>query len=192
MQSRNLLIGALGLISVVVMFKVMMDSSGDDGGEIDSSAVEDAIKDYDRRHKESAETVVASKPSIVSPTKVRSVLPKDESETKPTAKLQPRVMPSLPATDSIYQKSLKSSGLRTEMADANKLYDQADYEGAREAALTILNGQSENVRMLRIVVSSSCIMGDEDIAVKYYQGLPKRDQAQMQRRCKRYDIAFDE
>ncbi len=174
------------------MFKVMMDSSGDNGVEIDSSAVEDAISDYKRRHKDSAEAVVASTPFKVSPTKVRSVLPKEESETGSIAKLQARAMPALPATDSIYQKSLNSSGLRTEMADANKLYDQADYEGAREAALTILSGQSENVRMLRIVVSSSCIMGDESLAVKYYQGLPKRDQAQMQRRCKRYDIQFDE
>ncbi len=192
MQSRNLLIGALGLISVVVMFKVMMDSSGDDGVEIDSSAVNNAIEAYERRNTTSTGTMVASKPAKVSPTKVRSVLPKEESETKPAAELEARTIPALLPTESIYQKSQKSSGLRSEMADANKLYDQADYEGAREAALTILRGQSENVRMLRIVVSSSCIMGDEDLAVKYYQGLPKRDQAQMQRRCKRYDIQFDE
>jgi hypothetical protein len=42
--------------------------------------------------------------------------------------------------------------------------------------------------MMRIVVSTSCMMGDEDQARRYYGSLPERDKMQMATRCDRYGI----
>ncbi len=81
-----------------------------------------------------------------------------------------------------------SSGLRKLMDRANKHYDRGDYEAAQQGALGLLKENPNNIRMLRIVVSTACVMGDGDQARKYAQKLPKRDKAQLASRCKRYQI----
>ena len=58
------------------------------------------------------------------------------------------------------------------MDEANKSYDHSDYEAAVKQALRVLGKTPDNVRMLRIVVSSSCLMGDADTATKYFGQLP--------------------
>ncbi len=82
--------------------------------------------------------------------------------------------------------------LKNQMNEANRFYDKADYEGARDAALEVLTSSPDNVRMLRIVVSSSCIMAEEEMATRYYAALPDRDKRQMARRCTRYGIELDQ
>jgi hypothetical protein len=78
------------------------------------------------------------------------------------------------------------------MDQANKAYDQQEFEDARKIAARVLAKQPNNIRMLRIMVSSSCIDGDPTVAQKYYPMLPKFDQAQMKARCDRYGITFDQ
>jgi len=78
------------------------------------------------------------------------------------------------------------------MDEANQRYDRGDYEGAVEAAEALLKTQPSNVRMLRILVSANCILGNPDDATAAYGRLPGRDQRQMQKRCARYGIEFDE
>ncbi len=76
------------------------------------------------------------------------------------------------------------------MTESNKAYDRGDYDGARSLAMKLLGKDPGNIRMLRVVVSSSCIMGDADVATQYYSRLPAGDQAQMADRCSRYQVSF--
>jgi len=77
------------------------------------------------------------------------------------------------------------------MDEANKLYDGNDYEAATKQAQRVLAKHPENVRMMRIVVSSGCLMGDLDTANKYQAMLPARDQADMIRRCGAANVHLD-
>ena len=86
----------------------------------------------------------------------------------------------------------RGNDLREKMREANKSYDRQNYEEASKAALDILKKHPRNIRMLRVVVSSACFMGDDDVAKKYYKKLPKRDQAHMRIRCTRMKINLDE
>lgn len=80
--------------------------------------------------------------------------------------------------------------LASAMTETNKMYDRGDYDGARTMAYKLLEQQPGNVRMLRVIVSSSCIMGDADVATKYWAMLPAQDQTQMSVRCARYQVSF--
>ena len=77
------------------------------------------------------------------------------------------------------------------MDEANKFYDGNDYESASKQALRVLAKHPENVRMMRSVVSSGCLMGDLDQANKYQAMLPARDQADMIRRCSAANVHLD-
>lgn len=76
--------------------------------------------------------------------------------------------------------------------EANKLYDRRDYEEARALALSLLKEHPTSVRMRRIVVASSCIMGDQDVAQQHYLLLPEKDRGDMRVRCVPYGSAFHE
>ena len=76
------------------------------------------------------------------------------------------------------------------MVAANKLYDRHNYEEARNLALKLLERQPGTVRMLRVVVSSSCILGDGETAQKYWTSLPDFDRTQMATRCERFGVTF--
>lgn len=80
--------------------------------------------------------------------------------------------------------------LASAMTETNKAYDRGDYDSARSLAMKLLGKDPTNVRMLRVVVSSSCIMGDADVATQYWAKLPPTDQAQMAARCSRYQVSF--
>jgi hypothetical protein len=80
--------------------------------------------------------------------------------------------------------------LASAMTEANKAYDRGDYEGARQMADKILSREPGNVRMLRVIVSSSCILGEAEYATKYWNLLPPADQQQMAIRCARYQVTF--
>lgn len=80
--------------------------------------------------------------------------------------------------------------LEERMDLANRRYNSRDYEGAIEQALSILAQHPDNVRMLRVIVSSSCLTGDEDMARKYYPKLPEKAQRIMRVRCGRNDIGL--
>lgn len=76
------------------------------------------------------------------------------------------------------------------MLEANKLYDRHNYEDARQLALKLLERQPGTVRMMRVVVSSSCILGDGETAQKYWTQLPDFDRSQMTTRCERFGVTF--
>jgi hypothetical protein len=76
------------------------------------------------------------------------------------------------------------------MEQANKAYDRGDYDDAIGIAGKLLSKDPTNVRMLRILVSASCIQGDGTVAQQYYDKLPKFDRDQMKARCDRYGVTF--
>lgn len=78
------------------------------------------------------------------------------------------------------------------MSEANKAYDRGNFDEALLIAEKVLKDDPKNVRMLRIMVSSACIMGDSVEAQKHYLLLPQRDRDQMRTRCGRYGVSFDE
>jgi len=73
---------------------------------------------------------------------------------------------------------------------ANKAYDRQDFDEAIAIAGKILNKDPNNVRMLRIMVSATCIQGDSAVSQQYYEKLPKFDREQMKQRCDRYGVTF--
>lgn len=76
------------------------------------------------------------------------------------------------------------------MAEANKAYDRGDFEEAKAIAARLLARSPTNVRMLRIMVSASCIEGDSAVAQAHLVKLPPGDQEQMKVRCARYGVTF--
>ena len=99
--------------------------------------------------------------------------------------------PSLDGSDDTPTGTDPEVDLDLAMDEANKLYDTNDYEAATKQALLVLAKHPENVRMMRIVVSSGCLMGDLDQANKYQAMLPTRDQADMIRRCGAANVHLD-
>ncbi len=78
------------------------------------------------------------------------------------------------------------------MAEANKAYDRGDLDEAKAIARKVLQTSPNNVRMLRVVVSASCIAGDAAEAQASYVLLPDFDREQMRTRCARYGVSFTE
>jgi len=75
--------------------------------------------------------------------------------------------------------------------EANRQYDKQDFEGAIATAMKVLDKDPGDIRMLRVLVSSACQLGDADRAKQFYAQLPPHDQSQMARRCSRMNITFE-
>ena len=95
-----------------------------------------------------------------------------------------------PAADKVAADQAMSVETADHLLEANKLYDRGDYDGARSLAVKLLGEAPGNVRLLRVVVSSSCIMGDGDTANQYAGQLPAPDRLQMVDRCAKFQIAL--
>lgn len=78
------------------------------------------------------------------------------------------------------------------MDQANKHYDKGEWEDAKLIAAKVLTKQPNNVRMMRIMVSASCVDGDVGVAQKWFDQLPKPDREQMKVRCDKYAVTFKE
>ncbi|MEO8840315.1 MAG: hypothetical protein ABI591_32785 [Kofleriaceae bacterium] len=76
------------------------------------------------------------------------------------------------------------------MDQANKHYDKGEFEDAKAIAGKVLSQQPTNIRMMRIMVSSSCVDGDQPVAQKWFEHLPKPDREQMKVRCAKYEVTF--
>lgn len=78
------------------------------------------------------------------------------------------------------------------LGEANKAYDRQDFDEARSIATKVLAKDPTNTRMLRIMVSSHCIEGDQAAAQQWYEKLPEFDRQQMTKRCSQYGVTFKE
>lgn len=98
----------------------------------------------------------------------------------------------LPVADPVADKPdpVANPDFDAAMLEANKLYDRHNYDEARTLALKLLERQPGTVRMLRVVVASSCILGDAETSQKYWLELPEFDRGQMTTRCARFGVTF--
>lgn len=106
----------------------------------------------------------------------------------PVAQVAPVAAPSLGSAQD--PGELTGAKLEAVMTEANKAYDRNDYDEARQIASRVLAQLPTNVRMLRVMVSASCIDGDAAVAQAHFAKLPPADQEQMKVRCARYGVAF--
>jgi hypothetical protein len=141
-------------------------------------------------------TVSARPSQITEHTQATAPTPPSPTPRAPTAQppapTQPQlgsapIEPSSPPDDTKVNLKLENM-----MELANKAYDRQDFDEASAIAGKILQKDPNNVRMLRVMVSSNCIGGDSAIAQQYYDRLPKFDRDQMQQRCDRYGVVFKE
>jgi hypothetical protein len=192
LQARSIILSVVGAAVLVAFFMVIMDSQGGRTAEVDDAELDKAMSAYKRGAPAAGESAEPDPPSVraTSPRipKTRARLP-PSSDDSADSKAEPYTAPAPEEENEVFDAKTE---LKNQMNEANRLYDKADYEGAREAALGVLVKNQYNVRMKRIVVSSSCIMAEEGPAREHFADLPARDQRQMARRCKRYGIEFDE
>jgi hypothetical protein len=106
------------------------------------------------------------------------------TDVPPPPAINARVTPSLQPGKTANPK------FEAVMMEASKAYDRGDIDEAREIAKKVLADSPGNIRMLRILVSTSCMDSDAAAAKLYYASLPAVDQAQMRTRCERYGVTF--
>ncbi len=123
--------------------------------------------------------------TVVAPTASQQV--KDPASTPPQPQLDPQEAHFTPplTSDTPNQKT------EAIMDEANKAYDHGDMDEAKTIAQKVLAKFPTNIRMLRIMVSASCIDGDTPLAQASFAKLPAADQQQMRIRCARYGVTFD-
>jgi hypothetical protein len=149
---------------------------------------------------------VATAPPVAPARVAGSAAPPPAAETAPeTSARSAKVAPNVPMKRSDPAPSLESHEepttasadegkanpkLDSIMDQANKAYDRQDFDEAKAIAGKVLSKMPTNVRMLRIMVSSSCIDGDVAVAQKYFPALPKFDRDQLKARCDRYGVTL--
>jgi hypothetical protein len=130
----------------------------------------------------------------------------DHDEGKPaaptgTGRMPPKPDTSSPSTNTPAPAVASSDDTDEERANpsidavmdrANKAYDRSDFEEAKMIAGKVLSKLPTNIRMMRIMVSASCIDGDVLVAQKWFEQLPKPDREQMKMRCDKYGVSFKE
>jgi len=122
----------------------------------------------------------AAAPRPTTPPPARAPAPQQAAPRGPTT-------PTLVVSDEPPPVGAK---LDAAMAEANRAYDRGDFDEAKAAASRLLASDPNNVRMLRVMVSASCVDGDAAAAQTHYARLPPGDQEQMKTRCARYGITF--
>lgn len=189
MQPRNIILLASSGIVLLAFLALVFAARGPREVRVDEQELAQAVAAHNQ--------VQSARPRAASTQKrsMSATTPRARAPVEEPAETGDQVPPPPPRDWSAMsppEETEQSDGsLNSQMDAANKLYDKGDYEPALHAAIEILESHPKVVRMLRIAVSASCIMGEEEQARRYYQDLPPRDQAQMARRCQRYGVEFE-
>lgn len=117
-------------------------------------------------------------------------IPRRRSE--PTSPKAWKTAPTPTPPDEVKPSGTEVKNLDALMSEASKAYDRGEFEEAKGFAARALAIDASNVRMLRIMVSASCIDGASVDAQKWYLMLPTADREQMKVRCDRYGVTFNE
>lgn len=76
-------------------------------------------------------------------------------------------------------------------AEVSRLYDQREYDDAIKLAKTILETEPDNVRVMRVMISSACASGDVALARSYFDKLKRpKDRRDMTKRCERFGASI--
>ena len=193
---RSWVIGLVGLAVLVGLALLVLEVRRGPAPEVDEAKLKAAQAAYRRTAAEVREPPRLPEVAPVLPPRSEPS-PPPATEPERREPLRGRVEPAVARLGQARSVRLggagEGGGLKGRMDSVNRLYDRADYEGAREAALEVLAEHPKQPRMLRVVVSSSCIMGDAEVATRYFGRLEReRDRKQMARRCARYGIELSE
>lgn len=195
---------AVGLVGATVALWLAV--RGDAAVELDEEQLARAADEHRR-------SVRTKTPTIDSPrlaAAVRGESPKRSSDAENESpagagqpeppRPHPRPSATPPSTDGPVRRIRVGDGagdggtgdtLRDRMRAVNKLYDRGRFDEARNAAFALLEEEPTNRRMLRVVVSASCIMFEPEVAREHYSKLPVRDRRTMKTRCERYGVELD-
>jgi hypothetical protein len=203
MNARTIIFSVSTGLIVIALFVLFAQVQGNPAVEVPERALEEARQRHERANAARSRPDPGETQSFESPPPRRPG-PRARAGNRDEPSAQPEDLPEerrRPRFDvdrergnqpfSVTSSMQQGRALKDRMDETNKLYDSRDYEGAIASAQEILKDMPRNVRMLRVVVSSACITGDEGMAREHYAMLPARDQEQMSVRCKRYGVAFD-
>lgn len=196
MQPRSIVLAAFaGLIFLALVYLSVKVNADPDNGA--SAAELQQAMAYHKRHKRRAPKVTPPprtrpRSRVTRPPRTKTRPAERTRRPPPADRARPTIRRSRPVRTVSLSRSNRGVQLRKRMREANRAYDRQNYEEASKRALEILKEHPRNVRMLRVVVSSACFMGNEDQAREYYTKLPKRDKTHMRIRCSRMKIKLDE
>jgi hypothetical protein len=187
MSIRTMVLGALAALVAVGGVYLMLEVRSSGAAAPSEKVLEEAAKRTARaplapriEDLNTGDTVASAGGSMKPPTpididrRITEAVKRDSAGSGTAVEGDPAVNPDLDAA----------------MLEANKLYDRHNYDEARNLALKLLERQPGTTRMLRVVVSSSCILGDGETAQKYWTQLPEFDRGQMTTRCERFGVTF--
>jgi hypothetical protein len=191
-RAQQLILFGLGALVVAGLALLAVEASSDQEVEVDEAELA-------RAKARSQQQVSRPAPPAVRPRRqVAAAKTSDEADEeqrqifkKPAPGIPQPGPPGLARVKGEVAMSPGTEDFVVAMDEANKLYDRGDYMGALEAATELLETQPNNVRMLRVVVSSHCILGNHQEAGEFFDRLPARDQRQMSRRCQRYGVELE-
>lgn len=187
-------VGVLGLVVALLLGLREPDA----GAKVSPDRLAEARAEYERRNKLAAAAVPDPPPAAASDRAPREpVRPKERADQ--VFEKQPRERPNnaRPAAAALSMRqpsvSLSAGGggdpeLKKRMAEVSAAYDSGDYPTAHDLAIKVLEDSPRNIKMLRVVVSTSCSQGDGDLARSYASRLPERDRKAMAGRCERWGV----
>ncbi len=195
MEVRKIIFAAAALLLASVTLFLYMKVAAPSNSGAEASALERAKREYEQhqdqaRSRQAREVHPAHSMAGNSSTGFEAVHnnpnPASQATPSPSLMTRPRPADGIPSAHDAIVVGDRTWG--DKLRSVNRLYDRKQYEEAREAALVLLDKQPDNRRMLRVVVSASCIMAEPAIAREYYAKLPVRDQKTMAKRCARYGV----
>lgn len=205
MQARNIVLGIVGAAVLGVLVLLLLEVRGNSKPEISEEKRARALAEY-RRHAGASQGEAVKMPSEPLPKGSRPVptrerrLPKPPKRAERPHALEREGRAPPPFRENRSDKTRPeiakpgdddSNPTQQRMTEATQLYDRGNYPAAQELALEILKKDPNNVKMLRVAVSTLCATGDVDKAGTYLRMLPSRDQNQMKRRCKKWGAELE-
>lgn len=193
MQVRNIIISASAAVLLGAMLVLLVKVQESPAGSVPETALAEARQRHERAQSRRAPPAPASEPRSITP-RERSPRPAKKPRTRAASEdSPPRPRPSIRgrSLSGVINQSPRdrAESLKERMDAVNSLYDHKDFEAALDAARVILEESPRNVRMLRVVVSSACIMGQPEVALDSYLLLPPAPhQRHMRKRCARYGV----
>lgn len=200
MQLRRIIlaVAVVGVLALVALLVVGLRDPGA-GADVPADRIAEARAEYERRNKLAGATVPhpTPTPAVERPPRepVRPKQPEDRvfekqpSDDQPVKRTRPERMTLGMRQPAI---SISTNGtdpeLKKRMDEVSAAYDTGDYPTAHQLAIEVLADSPRNIKMLRVVVSTSCSQGEGDLARSYAQQLPESHRKALAARCGRWGV----
>ena len=190
-RRRTIMFAAAGvlIVGMLIFLAIEVKRGGASGGDDDKAAASDS----DRRKAEAKRAAPAPRPDRsasddegLEPGQRRpgGVAGSGRVGTIAVGPIAERIGGSSMAPAPMSSNGTPEQDERT--AAVSAAYDHGDYQTAQAKALEVLADSPRNIKMLRVVVSTSCMFGDMARARELSARLPRKDQEDMKKRCKRF------